>query len=114
MILKKVASVASAVAVAAGIAFAAAPAANATNLVNCGGRNDFYELINESGGMTCFASYGDYSTQIYDVITLSTGNNNGWVTAMTLDGVWFDSPYRPHWYVGSFAAPQIVYTVHLR
>jgi hypothetical protein len=64
--------------------------------------------------MTCFANYGDYSTTVYDVITLSTGNNDGWVTAMTLDGVWFDSPYRPHWWVGNFGSPMIVKTVHLR
>lgn len=116
MRLKKLLSIASGVAVASGIAFAAAPAANATDLVDCGGRNDFYEIINESGGMTCFANYGDYtrSLGIYDIITLSTGNNDGWVTARTLDGVWFDSPYRPHWWSGSFYQPQEVYTVHLR
>jgi hypothetical protein len=114
MRLKKLLSIASGVAVAGGIAFAAAPAANATDWVDCAGRNDFYEVINESGGMRCYANYGDYSTTVYDVITLSTGNNNGWVTAMTLDGVWFDSPYHPHWWRGSFYQPVIVYTVHLR
>lgn len=114
MSLKKAASIACGLAVAGGIAFTGIPAANATNWVDCAGHNDFYELIDTSGGMLCYANYGDEQTQDYSVITLSTGNNDGWVTAMTFDGIWFDSPYRGHWYRGSFASPNYVGAVHLR
>lgn len=114
MSLKKVGSIACGLAVAGGIALAGIPAANAANWVDCAGHNDYYELIDTSGGYLCFANYGDVPTQDYSVITLSTGNNDGWVTAMTIDGVWFDSPYRGHWETGTFASSVYVGSVHIR
>ena len=114
MKLKKLAAIASCVGAVAGIALSAASAANATNMVNCAGRTDFYKVSTSANRQTCFANYGDYRTSLYDIRTISTGNNDGWVTAQTLQGIWFDSPYRPHWYKGSFAASTIVYTAHLR
>jgi hypothetical protein len=114
MKLRKLAAIASCVAAASGLALSAAPAANATAMVDCAGRTDFYTTATSIGRQTCFAIYGDYSTSLYDVRSISTGNNDGWVTAQTLAGVWFDSPYRPHWFRGNFAESTIVYTAHLR
>ena len=73
---KKAGSTMAAVAVAGGVALAAAPAASAINQVDCAGRDDFYKVRSFRGSL-CFANAGITGTFQQDTRDLSTGNNTG-------------------------------------
>ncbi|BAS18390.1 hypothetical protein AHiyo8_pI66940 (plasmid) [Arthrobacter sp. Hiyo8] len=102
------------VCLAAGMLFGGAAAANAANQVDCAGRTDWYILMSDTEEQ-CFANYGDLNMYMQYVSTISTGNNDGWVTFYDyIEGAWYDSAYRPHWYTGNFNSPVEVTWVHLR
>lgn len=98
-----------------GVGLVGIPTANATSLVDCGNRTDFFKLTTDGGRSLCFVSSGDAATTLYGLRYLSTGNNSGWVTYRDVSwGIWYDSPYRPRWFRGSFNSPVIGGAVHIR
>lgn len=114
-LLRKSAAALAVVTGACAISFAGIPAANATDLVTCGTRTDFYETIKTNNSYFCFANYGDITVTVYDTISLSTGNNDGWITYYDPGtGTTKNSTYRGHWYYGSFPYGMTTTAVHLR